>query len=430
MTEEHYLCGDPDCDEDGGIILPAHPWIPSDNEDITTFLGKGKIDEIPVVAKSYYDELLAYITGGYIQQEGWEIRRILNQNHNPEARYRKMSVGPGKEEEIMANGCMLLQRGETKLATQIWLWRRAMLIISCTEANRSAAERFAADIKKLLEERNLYRKSNIHYGITISFLNIKEKSWSDCILEESLKEDIRVNTVEFLNHSQLLAQYGIPAKRGIILAGMPGTGKTLVSKIIMSTSPGVSCIEAETAYLGNSDYIESLYDLAEELKPTIIFLEDIDIAGKDRFEESNQRDTGLVALLAALDGIEDSDGIVTVATTNCLGILDKALKERPSRFDLVIDMQPPELNERRHLLRKLGNRIPIDAQTLNRIAEKTSGFTPAQLQEVLYSMMIRKQSKFGNKVLELPLRFQAEETDLAIARVARGKSTDIGFRMR
>ena len=429
MPDDLTLNDGPDCYDDGPILLPRQPYIPADNAEITNFLGKNKIEEIPVVAKPYYDEFLAWLTGNYIQEEKWEVIRIINQQTNPEPPYRNMSIGPSKETKILANGCLFLQRDGTRLVVQIWLWRRAMLIISHDAVNKDAAEKFAADIERLIEERNPYRKSKIHFNLSISFLEVKKKTWDDLILEEALKNEIRVNTVEFLKNSKLLSKYGIPAKRGLIISGLPGTGKTLINRIIMSTSPNITCIEAESAQLGTPEYIESLYDLAENLKPTIIFLEDIDIAGKDRFAESNGRDAGLLALLSALDGIEDTDGIVTVATTNCLQILDKALKERPSRFDLIIDLYLPEKEERRHLLKNLGKKIPIDAATLEYVAEKTCGFTPAQLQEVLYSLVIRKQSKHGSKKLELPLRFQAEEINSAIVRVARGKSKDIGFRM-
>jgi cell division protease FtsH len=430
MTEEHLLCIDPECDEDGAFMLSRQPFIPSDNAEVTGFLGKGAIDEIPIVAKPFYDELLAWVLDTYIHENDWKVLRILNQQNNPEPRYRKMSIGPGKEVEVIANGAMFLQRGEARLIVQLWLWRRAMVIISCDAANRTVAEQFAADINRLMVERNPYRKANIHYGLFIDFLEVKKRNWEDLILSKSLKEAIRINSVEFLNHSQLLKKYDIPAKRGILLAGMPGTGKTLISKIIMSTSPDITCIESETSRLGDPDYIESLYDLADDLKPAIIFLEDLDIAGRDRFAEGNPRDTGLVALLAALDGIEECSGVVTIATTNCVQVLDKALRDRPSRFDTVIEMCLPNFDERRHLIKKLSKRIPIEAKTIQHIAEKTSGFTPAQLQEVVYSMVIRKQSKFGNKEMKLPLRFQSEDIQTAIAQVARSKTGDMGFRMR
>jgi hypothetical protein len=90
-----------------------------------------------------------------------------------------------------------------------------------------------------------------------------------------------------------------------------------------------------------------------------------------------------------LDGVEEQKKIVTVATTNFLESLDKALSQRPSRFDRVIRLTRPSIKQRRQLVNRLCRKIPIDENMQEYISIKADNCTPAQLQEIIYGLVIQ-----------------------------------------
>jgi len=97
---------------------------------------------------------------------------------------------------------------------------------------------------------------------------------------------------------------------------------------------------------------------------------------------------------ALLDGIEECRDIVTVASTNFVEVIDKALTERPSRFDRIIQLPPPSLEQRRDLIRCLSQRIPMDENIQDYLARRSEHYTPAQVQEAAYSLVIDRGHSF------------------------------------
>ena len=156
----------------------------------------------------------------------------------------------------------------------------------------------------------------------------------------------------------------------------------------MSQAENISCITANAYLLTEPFYISQLYELAANLSPCIVFIEDVDFIGQDRFMHGYHVGAPLLALLNEMDGIEKQKQIVTVATTNGLETLDKALCERPSRFDRVIKLDRPTVSERAQIIAKLCARIPLSGEIQDYISRRTDGFTPAQLQEVVFGLAI------------------------------------------
>ena len=228
----------------------------------------------------------------------------------------------------------------------------------------------------------------MEFGYPTRFLNVQEKAWDSVILSSDIKRQIRANTVDFLDRKALWPRYGIPVKRGVLLCGKPGTGKTIICQALMAEAKGITCIAVRADTLEMGMAILDLYAMAEDLKPSLL-LEYIDIVGKKR-DEFGIREPALVCLLSAMDGLVETDEIVTVATTNYLELLDEAIKQRPARFDRVIHLGLPNLEQRKELVRLLSRQIPLNADTQDYIAKHTEGLTPAQVQEVVYSLIIEQ----------------------------------------
>ncbi len=360
-------------------------------DTVREFLGKGKQKQVPVIRPDYYGELLDWALQQYIKSDGWTIVRLIGYpGSTPE--YRNINVDYGNYEQIAGCGAYLVKKDDKRIVAAIndnadnSIGRATVLV---TGNSQKYANRFARGVSDLAQGRTLYKGKSIQLGAAgIHFLSLPHCRWEDLVLAPELIDEIKTNTVSFLNRRQELEKYGIPAKRGLILAGEPGTGKTLISKILMNQSPGVTCLVAHARGLPVGKYISDLYEIARDLMPSMVFLEDIDLIGEDRRRSRHETGPTLSTLLSHLDGVEDCGEVVTIATTNFLTDIDDALRKRPSRFDRIIQLPLPSLRIRKELIQKLSSKIQIDDDVQDYLANKTDRFTPAQLQEAVYSLVI------------------------------------------
>ena len=391
------------------------------------FLGGGRKIELPVVVEHYYENLLALALKDYLKSEKWKVVRVLGLSRDSRPDYNRVNTGPGRHVNVLTFGRLLLSRADSRLSLRIKCSRhgeRAWVAVEGPASIKKEVHRFAAGIDAAVRKRRLYKGQKIKYNGGLEFLQPGARTWDDLSLQPGLKEELVANTVGFLRRSKELAKYGIPRKRGLILAGRPGTGKTLISKVLMSNSPGVTCLAADPALLVHARYIRELYDIAGDLKPAIVFLEDIDLIGESRGGPGARGDA-LNELLDILDGVKECSEVVTIATTNYAEALDDALCRRPSRFDRVITMRPPGRELRREIVRNLCRRIPLDPAVQEHVVCMTEGYTPAQVQEVIYGLVIQSRSLYD---IRKGYRFTREEVDAVLRRISRRNNGPIGFK--
>ncbi|CAM3200198.1 ATP-dependent zinc metalloprotease FtsH [Empedobacter stercoris] len=205
---------------------------------------------------------------------------------------------------------------------------------------------------------------------------------------EGAKEEIE-EIVEFLKHPDKFTKLGGRIPKGALLVGPPGTGKTLLAKAVAG--------EAKVPFfsLSGSDFVEmfvgvgasrvrDLFKNAKEKSPSIIFIDEIDAIGRARgksnFTGSNdERENTLNQLLTEMDGFGTESNVIVIAATNRADVLDKALM-RPGRFDRIIHVDLPELNERKEIFAvhlrplKLGEDVEIEF-----LAKQTPGFSGADI---------------------------------------------------
>jgi hypothetical protein len=210
-------------------------------------------------------------------------------------------------------------------------------------------------------------------------------TWDDVVLAADAQRTIRDNIKQFLELGPVFARNGVPNRRGLLLFGPPGNGKTLIGRILASTT------RATFMYVtaADADCLNALRDgfaLARRLKPTIVFLEDIDLYATDRRSGPDCRTLG--EILAQLDGLANNDGLMVIATTNDLTAIEPALRERPSRFDVVVEIGPPDTDARRTILAsRLAKCAPTSEDLLNEAVARTDGFSAAQLQEAAWRVI-------------------------------------------
>ena len=215
---------------------------------------------------------------------------------------------------------------------------------------------------------------------------------------ESAKEDLQ-EVVDFLKHPERFENLGGKIPKGILLVGPPGTGKTLLAKAVAGEA-GVPFI-----FISGSDFIEmfvgvgasrvrDLFRQAREHKPCIVFIDEIDAVGKARGGYAgggghDERDQTLNQLLVEMDGFSEREGIIVMAATNRVDVLDSALV-RSSRFDRQVMVPLPDLKGREGILRVHSRKVPLsDGVSLTNIARSTIGFSGADLANLVNESALR-----------------------------------------
>jgi len=204
---------------------------------------------------------------------------------------------------------------------------------------------------------------------------------------EEAKDDVQ-ELVDFLRDPSKFQSLGGKIPRGVLLAGSPGTGKTLLAKAIAG--------EAKVPFftISGSDFVEmfvgvgasrvrDMFEQAKKQAPCIIFIDEIDAVGRHRGAGlgggHDEREQTLNQLLVEMDGFEANDGVIVIAATNRPDVLDPALL-RPGRFDRQVFVPLPDIRGREHILKVHMRKVPLsDDVKPALIARGTPGFSGADL---------------------------------------------------
>ena len=394
---------------------------------IDEFLGtENRTNEVGIVP-TYYAELLIWALDRYIKREGWQVNDALGYRE-PEPFYVDVNTDYDKRENLLMRGQLLIEKDDAHFVVTVDVMPRyhATIQVHGPVKQKDRIKAFVDGVMLIAGEENFYRGKKVEFAERIRFLNVEGKSWHGIIVDRDTKLEVKANTVEFLRRGKRWRGFGIPQKRGVLLAGEPGTGKTLICKALMAEADGITCIITSAYSLSADEYITELYEMAQDLSPCIVFIEDIDLIGLNREEYHYQHGPALLSLLNVLDGVETKHEIVTVATTNNWEALDRAISHRPSRFDRVIKLSLPSLEERRELVDLLCRKIPMDMRTQDYIASKAEGCTPAQLQEIVYGLAIEYRDE-SSQAPSLCLDIGSHDIDLAISRINGRNRRRLGF---
>jgi cell division protease FtsH len=227
--------------------------------------------------------------------------------------------------------------------------------------------------------------------------NDTKKKLADVAGLQEEKEDLE-EIIDFLKAPEKYVKMGARIPKGVLLEGPPGTGKTLLAKAMAGEANvpffSISGSDFVEMFVGvGASRVRDLFADAKKNAPCIVFIDEIDAVARRRGTGMggghDEREQTLNQLLVEMDGFEDNSGIIVVAATNRVDILDPAIL-RPGRFDRKISVSRPDVRGREDILKIHAKDKPVGSDVdLKQIAQTSAGFTGADLENLLNEAAIK-----------------------------------------
>ena len=245
---------------------------------------------------------------------------------------------------------------------------------------------------RLLGQAQSMNKENMGFGKARAKLYGPDKKrvlFTDVAGNEAAKQDL-AEVVDFLKNPKKYEKLGAKIPRGVLLAGDPGTGKTLMARAVAGEANvpffSISGSEFAEMFVGvGASRVRDLFSKAKKNFPSIIFIDEIDAVAHKRDARGGagrEDEQTLNQILVEMDGFDNESGVIVIAATNRVDMLDKALL-RPGRFDRHVDVTLPERKDRLEILKVHFKNKPTEKSVdLEALAAKTAGSSGADLANI------------------------------------------------
>jgi ATPase family associated with various cellular activities (AAA) len=247
--------------------------------------------------------------------------------------------------------------------------------------------------------------------------------WNTVLLDSTARRMVRSDFELFFEREDWFRQHNLPYRRGYLLWGPPGNGKSATIRV-MAAHPHIKPYALDLSDMEEkSADVLHLFEKAAENTPALVILEDLDRAFPTEGNRTRERTVSFQTLLNCLDGVGTQDGVIVVATANDPTCLDPAILKRPGRFDRVVHFRNPDAELRREYYRRLN---PILAGEQFEIAiQKTKAFSFAQLRET-YILGAQSAFEHGREVVVADV-IEAIELQAAGAHELKSSIAAAGF---
>lgn len=254
--------------------------------------------------------------------------------------------------------------------------------------------------EELLKSRASVSNEELNTNISSVSSNV---TFKDIAGINEIKEELE-EIVDFLNEPNKYLKHGVKLPKGVLLVGPPGVGKTLIARAVAGEADvpffyqsGASFVQI---YVGmGAKKVRELFAKAKQSAPAIVFIDEIDAVGKARSGKSNdERESTLNELLTQMDGFDGDSGVIVIAATNKIEVLDDALL-RAGRFDRRLHVGLPNVDDRKKILELYlnGKNHELD---LEKLVNSTAGFSSAALATLINEAMLN-MIKRSSKILDM-----------------------------
>jgi hypothetical protein len=261
------------------------------------------------------------------------------------------------------------------------------VVVQALSSAEGAAARAVADVRRLALERNVFRGQVLsfggdvfgHGGPLLTFLERPALERSRLVLPAEVLEAVERQVVVVAEQRERLRASGQHLKRGLLLWGPPGTGKTHTVRYLLGRTPGTTVVQLSGRALS---MVGTACSVARALAPSIVVVEDVDLIAEDRGMHPGEHPL-LFELLNEMDGLAEDADVVFLLTTNRADVLEPALAARPGRVDQAVELGLPDEAARRALLDLYTGALGVDRAALDAAAGRTGGVTASFLKELL-----------------------------------------------
>ena len=301
-------------------------------------------------------------------------------------------TGPDGESIVCLRAAVLLvTRGDERLAL---LYRGSDresemygVTVEVVASTPEAASRTTMELRELALEHNVFRGQVVSFGRSMfddreSALRLHARTHLDpdqLILPQETFDDVRRQVVGVARNRERLRSSGQHLKRGLLLYGPPGVGKTHTVRYLIGELTGTTVVELTGDTLGA---IKEACSIARTLQPAMIVIEDVDLIAEERDHYGGSTPL-LFTLLNEMDGLDEDADVVFLLTTNRADLLEPALAARPGRVDQAVHVDLPDGDARRRLVELYGRGLELDVSGLDGVIDRTDGVTASFLKELL-----------------------------------------------
>ena len=327
----------------------------------------------------YRNGVLQYVLSDFLELKGYKILQTMSSAYADEEETKVAEIKCDVDEtfNVYLDATILCYNPENegRICIEITLDQHRGGVSLMIFFN-DIAKNFWSEWQEYGKKKNFYKGKKINAMCDFLELN-KEITWEDVIVQDKIRNKIKQNVENLFTYIDILQKNKVTVKRGVILAGPPGVGKTLICKVLIQAIKDITVLYVLPSHLKSAMDVSMVCEMARDLSPTLMVIEDIDFLAESR--NTNPFGGLTVELMNQMDGVESFDGVVTLATTNMPEKIEEAIKNRPGRFDRVIQVDLPDSKDRLKMLKKFTQRFILKDVDLESIAEECNDMSGAYI---------------------------------------------------
>lgn len=303
--------------------------------------------------------------------------------------YRRVPLDDGEMLSCVENGLFVVRDGGRPIALLVLYnaesYRRA-LSVAVLAADRAHGEKVLAQLRSAMRQRSVYRGRAVSLGLApdrtlaVEFHHLPTIDRAQVILPEEILAKVERQSFAFTRHQDVLKRSGQHLKRGMLLHGPPGTGKTFTAMYLAAQMRERTVLLVTGREQG---LIGPVCKMARLLQPSTVILEDVDLIAEDRRTADACSTPILFELLNEMDGLREDADVLFVLTTNRPEALEPALSARPGRVDLAVEVPLPDAECRRRLIALYARSLTLELTNPEVLIQRTEGVSAAFLKELI-----------------------------------------------